>query len=226
MKNVLLLISSIAVSIVGFFVLPTPLYAAGSNPYCLGVSGKFNSDGNWPAGQTLDVACAGDSGTAGCTGHKVTLSPGQSFDFNNCTCAPYGTEGDGGTKGLLGGCIHVGKSLQLVKQSNGNILVKGDTSLPVGCSLVGGNPVACGQNGQTIPGSFTLVCQASPTPTKTPTPTITKTPTPTATKTPTPTATRTPTPTMTGTPTPTPTIPACPVPSPVVNVRINCPNCQ
>lgn len=163
----------------------TQTYAAGSNPYCLGATGKFNAQ-YWPGG-TIDVACAGDGGTAGCTGHVTTLTPGQSYDFNNCTCAPYGTEGDGGTKGLKGGCIWVGRDLYLSKQNNGNVLVKGDTSLPAGCRLVETNPIACGSNGTVINASFTIACAApppTPTPTRVPpTPTPTKippTPTPTA----------------------------------------------
>ena len=172
-------------------------YAAGSNPYCLGATGKFSAQ-YWPGG-TLDVACAGDTGTAGCTGHVTTLSPGQSYDFNNCTCAPYGTEGDGGTRGLKGGCIWIGRDLYLSRQSNGNILVKGDTSLPSGCVLQQSNPLACGSNGTVVYASFTLVCAAPP-----PTPTPTKAPTPTPTKVPTPTPTKVPTPTPTKAPTPTP----------------------
>ena len=185
--------------------------AAGSNPYCLGVTGTFSAT-NWPGG-TIDVACAGDTGTAGCTGHVTTLQPGQSFDFNNCTCAPYGTEGDNGTTGLKGGCVWVGKDLTLSRQANGNILVKGDTSLPAGCTLNKPQPIACGSNGQVITSPFTITCQASPTPTKVPTPTPTRTPTPTPTKVPTPTPTKIPTPT------------ACPVPSQVQNVKVTCPNC-
>ncbi len=175
----------IAISLLTIF-LPERSYAAGSNPYCLGATGKFSAQ-YWPGG-TIDVACAGDTGTAGCTGHVTTLSPGQSYDFNNCTCAPYGTEGDGGTKGLTGGCLWIGRDLYLAKQSNGNVLVKGDTSLPSGCVLQQSNPLACGSNGTVVYASFTLVCAAPP-----PTPTPTKAPTPTPTAIP-PTATPVPAP--------------------------------
>lgn len=211
MKYVFLLLVSTALSLTLIFTPTTPVQAAGSNPYCLGVTGTFTAS-NWPGG-TIEVACAGDSGTAGCTGHIQTLQPGQSFDFNNCTCAPYGTEGDNGTRGLEGGCIWVGKDLSLVKQSNGNIIVKGDTSLPAGCTLSKSQPIACGANGQVINSPITITCQASPTPTKVPTPTPTKIPTPTPTKKPTPTPTKVPTPS------------ACPVPSKVLNVKVTCPNC-
>lgn len=191
--------------------LSTSVDAAGSNPYCLGVSGTFIAS-NWPAGQKIDVACAGDSGTAGCRGEITTLSPGQSYDFNNCTCAPYGTQGDGGTTGLTGGCIFVGRDLRLAPQNNGNVLVLGDTSLPAGCTLQGGNPIACGSNGQVISRNISIVCDA-PTPTPT-------TPAPTATRTPTPS------PSVTVTPTVSPTPSSCPVPEEVLNVRIDCPFCD
>ncbi len=207
-------IGLITIIFILFFVSLFPsrqTLAAGSNPYCLGVSGTFSAS-NWPGG-TIDVACAGDTGTAGCSGHVTTLSPGQSFDFNNCTCAPYGTEGDGGTTGLKGGCVWVGKDLTLAKQANGNILVKGDTSMPAGCTLNNPQPIACGANGQVISSPFSITCQAPPTPTPT------KVPTPTPTKIPTPTPTKVPTPTSVPTPT------ACPAPSQVLNVKVTCPNC-
>lgn len=195
--------------------------AAGANPYCLGASGTFIAS-NWPAGQTIDIACAGDTGTAGCRGEIATLSPGQSYDFNNCTCAPYGTEGDGGTTGLTGGCLFVGRDLRLAPQNNGNVLVLGDTSLPPGCTLQGGNPIACGSNGQVISRNISIVCNApTPTPT-TPVPTATRTPTPSLTTTPTLTPTGTLTPTLTPTVTPS----SCPVPEEVLNVRIECPFCD
>lgn len=207
--------------------------AAGSNPYCLGASGTFTAS-NWPAGQTIDVACAGDTGSAGCTGNITTLRPGQSYDFSNCTCAPYGTEGDGGVRGLTGGCLHVGRDLRLAPQNNGNILVLGDTSLPSGCTLQGGNPIACGANGNVVTKNINIVCNApTPTPTtRVPTPTRTITPTRTPTQpvsiTPTRTPTRTPTGTLipSATRTPTPTVTVCPVPDQVVNVRIECPFCD
>lgn len=209
MKYLTILLLIVALIAFSRFFLPQPIQAAGSNPYCLGVTGSFSAT-NWPGG-TIDVACAGDSGTAGCSGHVTTLSPGQSFDFNNCTCAPYGTEGDNGTTGLKGGCVWVGKDLSLSKQANGNILVKGDTSLPAGCTLNKSQPIACGANGQVINSPFTITCQASPTPTPT-----TK---------PSPTPTRVPTPTRTPTPTRVPTPSACPVPTQVLNVKVTCPNC-
>lgn len=204
MKYLSLFIISL-VLITLLFTPPQQIQAAGSNPYCLGVTGTFSAT-NWPGG-TIDVACAGDTGTAGCTGGITSIAPGQSYDFNNCTCAPYGTEGDNGTTGLKGGCIWVGKDLSLVKQANGNILVKGDTSLPAGCTLNKPQPIACGSNGQVISSPFSITCQASPTPTPT------KKPTPTPTKAPTPTPTKKPTPT------------ACPAPSQVENVKVTCPSC-
>lgn len=193
--------------IAALFSPPMKSQAAGSNPYCLGVSGSFSAT-NWPGG-TIDVACAGDTGTAGCTGEITTIRPGQSFDFDNCVCYPYGTEGDNGTTGLKGGCVWVGRDLSIVQQANGNRIVKGDTSLPAGCTLNKPQPIACGSNGQIISSSFTITCQASPTPT----PTKQPTPTPTPTRVPTPTPTRVPTPS------------ACPVPSQVQNVKVTCPNC-
>lgn len=209
------------VIIASFFMILTPSesYAAGLNPYCLGASGKFSAQ-YWPGG-TIDVACAGDTGSGGCTGGITTLSPGQSYDFNNCTCDPYGTWGDNGTTGLKGGCIWIGRDLRIEQQANGNRLVKGDTTLPSGCKLQQSNPIACGGNGTTINASFTIVCAApppTPTPTKAPTPTPTRIPTPTPTRKPTPTPTRVPTATPTPTrvpPTPTPTRKPTPTATPI-----------
>lgn len=170
-------------------------FAAGSNPYCLGMTGKFTAT-NWPGG-TIMVACAGDTGTAGCTGEIATLHPGDSFDFNNCTCPPYASESIFGKSG----CLVVGSSLKITQLSNGNRPVQGSTSLPVGCTISPAQPVACGSNGTVINASFSINCTA-PTPTPTPT--------------------RAPTPTPTHVPTPT----ACPAPSQVLNVHIACPNCS
>lgn len=216
----------------GNFVFPQEVGAAGSNPFCLGISGKFTAV-NWPAGQTIDVACPGDwNGTAGCVGEKTTLRPGQSYDFNNCTCGGPGVIGDNGNGIGPSGCIIVGKSLRIVRQNTGNNIILGDKSMPAGCTLQGGNPIACGSNGQVVTQPFTIVCEA-PTPTRTLTPTRTPTPSPSPTRTPTPspspsptlTPTRTPTPTLTPTLTPTPPISGCPVPAQVLNVRIVCPFC-
>jgi N-acetylneuraminic acid mutarotase len=72
----------------------------------------------------------------------------------------------------------------------------------------------------TVEGSFTGICGASPTPspTATATPSPTRTPTPTPTPTPTVTPTPTPTPTVTPTRTPTPTPTATPTPTPTPTV--------
>lgn len=186
-------------------------FAAGSNPYCLGMTGKFTAT-NWPGG-TIMVACAGDTGTAGCTGEIATLHPGDTFDFNNCTCPPYASESIFGKSG----CLVVGSNLSIVQLSNGNRPVQGSTSLPPGCTINPAQPVACGSNGTVINAPFSISCTA---PTPTPTPTRAPTPTPTPTRIPTPT----PTPIPSATPTPSPT--ACPAPSQVLNVHIACPNCS
>lgn len=199
------LIASLLLLISLFFPV-TFADAAGSNPYCVGMSGKFTAT-NWPdPNTTIMVACAGDTGTAGCTGEVATLKPGQSFDFNNCTCPPYSSESIFGKSG----CLVIGENLKVSTIANGNRPVSGSTSLPPGCTLNKPQPIACGINGDVINAPFTITCTASPTPTPTKKPT------------PTPTPKATPTPTETPTPTPS----SCPVPKVVPNVRIKCPNCS
>lgn len=221
MKYVILLILLVSL------IFPiTAVDAAGNNPYCVGMSGKFTAT-NWPGGSIM-VACAGDSGSGGCRGEIATIKPGESFDFDNCTCPPYTSESIFGRSG----CVVIGKSLKITQLSNGNRPVQGSTSLPPGCKLNKSQPIACGVNGDVIKAPFSITCTApSPTPTKVPTLTPTKVPTPTPTKVPTPTPTKIPTPTPTNVPTPTPTVTptptpySCPVPTVVPNIHITCPNC-
>lgn len=193
-------------------ILPTTTtYAAGSNPSCVGISGTFTAT-NWPGG-TIDVACAGDTGPAGCRGEIATIKPGDSFDFNNCTCPPYASESIFGKSG----CLVIGSNLTITQLSNGNRPVTGSTALPAGCTLNKPQPIACGSNGDVIKTPFSITCKA---PIPSPTPTHTPTPIPTPTHTPTPTLTPIPAP-----PTQTPTPTACPTPGVVTNVKITCPTC-
>ena len=181
-----------------------------TNSACRRIKGTFTAT-NWPGGKIM-VGCSGDSGTGGCTGGVTSVSPGGSFDLPLCTCGAF----TGGTPGVVNkGCLAIGKNLYLrtPTSSDGRMPILGDTSVPAGCTLVGGNGIACGGNGVTVTANFTISCQASPTPTKVPTPTPTKVPTPTPTKVPTPTPTKVPTPS------------ACPVPPQVLNVKVTCPNC-
>ena len=216
---------TLIILLVTLFFPVTSVEAAGSNPYCVGMSGKFTAT-NWPGGSIM-VACAGDSGSGGCRGEIDTIKPGESFDFDNCTCPPYTSESIFGKSG----CLVIGNSLKITQLSNGNRPVQGSTSLPAGCKLNKSQPIACGVNGDVIKAPFSITCTApspsptpSPTPTKKLTPTPTHTPSPTPSPTPTPTPTSTPTPTPTVTPTPTPT--SCPVPTVVPNIHITCPNCE
>lgn len=166
MKKLLFLLPLCMLIVTAILTWPTASNAAGSNPYCVGMSGKFTAV-NWPGG-TIMVACAGDTGTAGCTGEIATLHPGDSYDFNNCTCPPYSSESIFGKSG----CVVIGDSLKIVQLDNGNRPVQGSTALPKGCTLNKPQPIACGSNGTVIKGDFTITCPApSPTPTATPPPT-------------------------------------------------------
>jgi hypothetical protein len=141
MKYLLPIIILLGLSI--FF--PAPSYATHViNQFCVGMYGSFSAT-NWPGG-TIDVACDGDTGTAGCLGSVQTLSPGQSFDFANCTCPPFSD-----------GCLKVGKDLRIEQLANGNRKVVGDFSLPTGCQLE--SALACGVNGNVVQGSFRIVCE-------------------------------------------------------------------
>lgn len=97
------------------------------------------------------------------------------------------------------GCLVIGKKVQLKNDGpNGRPRARIiGNKVPASCNIKHKENV-CGVNGSVITVNFKVICNA-PTPTNTPTPTITNTPTP------------------------TPSV--CPKPSPVLNVKITCPNC-
>lgn len=170
MKRIVqLILQSLFLSVVILWFFPGQSFAS-----CLEVSGSFSAT-NWPGGN-IKVACAGDNGTAGCTGKVVSIAPGQGYHFYNCVCDPWGMDMVNGGQGYQSGCVWVGTGLYLSTQDFGggniNYVVLGSRSMPSGCTLNRTNGFACGTNGDRTFGNFTINC-IGPTPTPTPNPTPT-----------------------------------------------------
>lgn len=134
MKKILVNIFFIFIFNIFLFGLTTHVsYAA-----CLRMTGTFTADNNWPGG-TVHISCRGDDfpGISNCTGDSKDISPGETFDFQNCSCIADGS-GEG--------CLHV-------------------DSVPAQCTSSTQSSPICGTNGNTLPADFTVSCQAPPTPT-------------------------------------------------------------
>lgn len=86
-KNTFLIFASILAF--ALFTQTQQVFATHGRLNCVGMYGTVSSSGDFPAGQKIKVWCGGDTGPSGCVGSEAFLSPGESFDFDNCSCPPY-----------------------------------------------------------------------------------------------------------------------------------------
>jgi hypothetical protein len=237
MKKLLILVF-IFISSAVFFALGVHFTEGQSTyPQCLHFEVTFNATG-WNSsimGETMDVGCAGDYGSAGCRGEVKAVKPGNTVSLDQCTCTPYGDPRYGGK-----GCLVIGHNLKMEDYNAGGGITRrrvmradNDPLLPSYCTLTvkgktydyrsteffpsqaqyEADPTVtfCGTNGTERDKAFSIDCSLPTTPPPTEPP-------PTE---PPPTEIPTPEPTVPV----TPGVSTCPTPAQVTNVKITCPNC-